>query len=254
MIKMWQRMDSEKLHLSQGRAHVSAYAGGMKAVWLLVAAISAVGLFGLGLTACTPSEDGPEIPAQPYINALTAMGTPTGELTGQILFSSEYAQHSIRFSLDHVTFVTHPDGRFHIARIPAGQHLLKARIKGYEPVSLPVAVPAGGRLVLEPLALVQARGLVLGRLVREKGLSAKGLKVRLDPNDGVEITDSEGIFQFLGVSAGEHVLRVRDHRYFAGNTRFRLKANERRNLGNIRVYLQTRLGTHTDRRTARLQN
>jgi Carboxypeptidase regulatory-like domain len=191
-----------------------------------------------------------DVPAQTYVNGLTAVVSATGEVRGQILFPSEYAQHSIRFALDQVTFVTHPDGRFRITNVPTGEHRLVVRVKGYEPVATPLRVANGKQLALDPLRLVEARGRVLGRLVQDKGSSAEGVEVRLAPEDGVAYTDSDGIFQFLGVTAGEHTLMVKDSRYFAGNQHFTLSNNERRNLGNIRVYLQTR----GDPRTARLQN
>jgi hypothetical protein len=70
------------------------------------------------------------------------------------------------------------------------------------------------------------------------------------PDDGLAVTDGDGIFQFLGVSAGDHTLKVKDPRFFAGNQHFSLSSNELRNLGNIRVYPQVR----GDTRTARLPN
>ena len=216
----------------------------MKAIWFILASVCVI-----ALASCGSGGGQGDIPTQPFTNALTAIHTETGELTGRILFPSEYAQHSIRFSLGAVTFVTHPDGRFHITRVPAGKHRLQVRMKGYEPVRRTLTISGGGQMRLNPVRLVQARGWVLGRLVNQKGRSARGLTVNLDPEGGVTVTDNDGIFQFLGVSAGEHVFRVRDSRYFAGNKRFALIPNEKKNLGNIMVYRLIR----TNQPTARLE-
>jgi len=206
-------------------------------------------LTALTLAGCDLSGGG-DLPAQSYVNGLTAIVSKTGDLRGQILFPSEYAQHSIRFALDAVTFVTHPDGRFHVSNIPAGEHWLQVRIKGYEPVSVAVQVANGQLQTLAALRLTEARGRVLGRLVRDKGGSAEGVEVHLVPDDGVAVSDGDGIFQFLGVGAGDHTLKVTDPRFFAGNQHFSLNSNERRNLGNIRVFPQT----HGETRTARLRD
>lgn len=210
--------------------------------FLLIAAACAV-----LVTGC---DGGGDVPAQAYVNGLTAAVSKTGQLRGQILFPSEYAQHSIRFALDDLTFVTHPDGRFHISNVPLGQHWLDVRIKGYESRRVSLVVTDGKPMVLDPVRLVEARGKVLGRLVADKGGSAGGVEVQLVPDTGVALTDADGIFQFLGVGAGDHTLVVKDPRYFAGNQHFRLASNEARNLGNIRVFPQTRGAT----RTARLQD
>lgn len=204
----------------------------------------------LSLAGCGLGGSAADIPAQTYMNGLTAAVARTGSLHGQIVFPSEYAQHSIRFALDDVTFVTHPDGRFRIANVPAGEHWLGVRIKGYEPVRVSVVVANAESVNLPPLRLRDARGKVLGRLVYDQGASVEGVEVRLVPDDGVAVSDADGIFQFLGVSAGDHTLMVKDPRYFAGNQHFRLGSDERRNLGNIKVFRQQR----GDPRTARLQD
>jgi len=217
-------------------------ARGMSKLAIFVAALGVLALAGCDQVGSA------DVPAQSYMNGLAAVVSHTGDLRGQILFPSEYAQHSIRFALDDVTFVTHPDGRFRVANVPAGEHRLDVRIKGYEPVSLKLAVDNGAEAQVGPVRLVEARGRVLGRLVAEKGASAEGVEVRLVPDDGVAVTDGDGIFQFLGVGAGDHTLMVKDARFFAGNQHFSLNSNELRNLGNIRVYPQVR----GDTRTARL--
>ena len=207
-------------------------------------------VLALSLTGCDLGGGAADVPAQTYMNGLAAVVERTGNLRGQIVFPSEYAQHSIRFSLNEVTFVTHPDGRFRLANVPAGEHWLGVRIKGYEPLRVAVTVPDGESVEMAPLRLRDARGKVLGRLVHEKGTSVEGVEVRLVPDDGVAVSDGDGIFQFLGVSAGEHTLMIKDARYFAGNQHFRLGSDERRNLGNIKVFRQQR----GDPRTARLQD
>ena len=202
-------------------------------------------LAALGLAGCNQSGDRADVPAQAFANALTAIGVDTGRLTGQILYPSEFTQHSTRFSIDGLTFVTHPDGRFLVKRIPAGAHTLRVRIKGYDPVERPIRIAGGEETALPQLRLKQARGLVLGRMVKEGGASAPGIHVHLEPDSGVTVTDQEGIFQFLGVSSGEHTLMVKDPRYFVGNKRFHLSNNEKRNLGIIQVYRQIRADGRT---------
>lgn len=217
----------------------------MKKLAILAALLGTVVFVG-----CDLGSGGGDVAAQSYVNGLVAMVSRTGDLRGQILFPSEYAQHSITFALDNVTFVTHPDGRFLVTHIPVGDYHLKVAMKGYEPVSEPVHVEGNKEVVLSPMRLVEARGRVLGRLVRAKGGSAEGVEVHLSPDDSVATTDSDGIFQFLGVSAGPHTLMVKDPRFFTSNQHFDLANNQRRNLGNIRVFRQVR----EDPQTARLQN
>lgn len=212
----------------------------------ILAALLAIVVF-IGCELGSGSGDGT---AQSYVNGLVAMISRTGDLRGRVLFPSEYAQHSITFALNDVTFVTRPDGRFQVTNIPVGNYHLTVHMKGYEPVSEPVRILRGDEVVLNPVRLVEAHGRVLGRLVRGKGHSAKGVEVRLSPDNSVATTDGDGIFQFLGVSAGDHTLEVKDPRFFTGNQHFKLTNNERRNLGNIRVYRQVR----GDPQTARLQN
>jgi hypothetical protein len=209
-------------------------------------------LFSLGATlallACELGGGRTDVPAQAYVNGMTAAFAKMGGLQGQIQFPSEYAQHSIRFVLDDITFVTHPDGRFRIANVPAGEHTLSVRVKGYEPLQVQMQVRPGEQQALEPLRLREARARVQGRLVQEQGRSVEGVQVYLGPDDSVAVTDGNGSFQFLGIGPGEYTLAVRDPRYFAGNQHFTLGADEQRDLGLIRVHHQTR----GDQRAARL--
>jgi len=228
---------------TQGRAQQSALEYGMIRGLFLSVLVSAFALSG-----CQVGGSNGDIPAQSFQNALKAFNSDTGEVAGQILFPSEFSQHSIRFFLDEVTFVTHPDGRFRISRVPQGTRNFQVRIKGYEAVAQPVEVTPGESLNLPPLRLKKARGWILGRLVKEKGRSAPGISVHMVPDGGFAVTDNEGIFQFLGIAAGTHTLVIKDSLYFTGNRHFTLDSNERRNLGNIRVYKQTRL----DHQTAKL--
>jgi hypothetical protein len=202
----------------------------------------------LALLACELGGGRTDVPAQAYVNGMTAAFAKMGGLQGQIQFPSEYAQHSIRFVLDDITFVTHPDGRFRIANVPAGEHTLSVRIKGYEPLQVQVQVRPGEPQALEPLRLKEARAGVQGRLVQEQGRPVEGVRVSLAPDDSVAVTDGNGGFQFLGIGAGEYTLAVRDPRFFASNQHFAVGPQEQRDLGIIRVHRQTR----GDPRTARL--
>lgn len=199
----------------------------------------------LGISGCGQGADTGDVPAQSYQNALSAMGTESGDLFGKILFPSEFAQHSIRFSLDNLTFVTQPDGRFLVQRIPVGTHTFQVRIKGYESVFLPLEVSKNSQEQMKVFRLKEARGLVSGRLVKERGFSAEGIEVHLEPNGGVMLTNEEGAFSFIGIGAGKHVLKIRDPLYFAGNKHFNMTSNEKRNLGTIEVFRQSRLNGKT---------
>src|SRR3972149_8342764 len=127
MMNLWHWGFPERGVPSQGRAHRLSHKHGMNRHAILIAALCA-----LALTGCDLGGGGGDVPAQTFVNGLTAAVSQTGQLRGQIVFPSEYAQHSIRFALDDVTFVTHPDGRVHLSNVPVGQHWLDVRIKGYE--------------------------------------------------------------------------------------------------------------------------
>ena len=224
----------------QGRVHRSACGIGMNKVVLLLFLVTSLGVAG-----CWQSTDMGDVPAQSYQNALSALETDNGNLFGQILFPSEFAQHSIRFSLDSLTFVTQPDGRFFIKRIPVGTHTLQVEIKGYESVYRSFDVAEDAQEKMRVFRLKEARGLVSGRLVKERGSMAEGIEVHLEPDGGVTLTNREGVFSFIGISAGKHVLKIRDPLYFTGNKHFNLISNEKRNLGTIKVFRQSRLNGKT---------
>ncbi len=190
----------------------------------------------LGLTGCYGDSEGDAITAQPYSNVLSALREDTGEVSGRIVFPSEFSQHSIRFSLGGIAFVTHPDGRFRITRVPAGEHILQVHIKGYQPLRQRVGVRAGTAQTLPAFSLAPARGVVRGKLVTPKGVNAGGVQVQLDPNGGVNVTDALGHFQFVGVSAGHYDLRINDTRFAGAMHRVTLRENERHNLGIITVF------------------
>lgn len=187
------------------------------------------------LGACNVMWGGGEIPYQPYTNILSSLGSDTGNLSSRILFPSEYTQRSIRFSVNGITFVTHPDGRFRISRLPVGNNRLSIKIKGYEPVERNVLISDGEMAVLKDVALSPARGMVLGQLVNNKGVKAHGIQVQLDSNGGVGVSDRNGIFRFMGVPSGEHLLLINDPRFSPSTRKFALLVNEHRNLGTIMV-------------------
>jgi len=188
-----------------------------------------------GLLACFAESDESQIPAQPFANLLELRGANTGELFGQIQFPSEYTQHSVTFQLRGRRFVTNPDGRFLISQIPVGTHPLEVHLEGFESVQQQVTVTEGQTARL-PLELRPARGRVYGRLVDPDGRSAEGIALRLAPYRGVTTTDSDGIFQFMGVSSGEHTLTLANQRYFIKARYLKLDPHEQRNLGIIPVY------------------
>jgi hypothetical protein len=188
------------------------------------------------LAGCKSPSSGEEVPAQDFASLPQILGQQTGTLTGQILFPSEYTQRSISIQLGENAFVTHPDGRFHIARIPVGMHRFTVRIQGFEPIDQELKVFAENTLNLSPMRLKLARGQVRGRLVFLDGQSARELPLRLDPMGGTTRSDQDGIFQFVGVHSGEHALRIDDQRFYTKALNFELRADETRNLGIVQVF------------------
>lgn len=184
-----------------------------------------------------------EVPMQSFANPLEVLGQETGSLTGQILFPSEYSQRSALFLVDGEMFVTHPDGRFHVGWLPPGRHVLSVRVKGFEPLERPFVLEPDGELRIKPLNLQMARGQVIGRLIYEDGKSAADIRLHLNPMGGITATDNDGIFQFIGVNAGDHSLSVEDTHYYADARQFKLAPDEHRNLGLIPVERRSRQQT-----------
>lgn len=194
-----------------------------------------VGL-ALLLSACGGVPDEYRLPPQEYAKVLELDGREAGALFGRILFPSAYTQRSVRFSLDERTFITQPDGRFLVENIPAGKHSLSIFVKNYEPISQEILVGGKGAAQAGPWRLKMARGKVIGRLVAENGKSAVNVGMRLLPLGELAKTDADGIFLFIGVNSGEHVLHVTDDQFFTYNREFSLGKGEQRNLGNIKVF------------------
>ena len=188
------------------------------------------------LVGCDDLSSEYRLPTQEFAKVLELDGRLAGRLFGKIVFPSAYTQRSVRFSLSGRTFVSQPDGRFVVENIPVGEHKLFIQIKNYEPIVQAVMITEEGMEQLGPWRLKLARGKVIGRLVGENGKSAARVKIRLVPLDGWAQTDSDGIFQFIGVHSGKHILRIMDEQFFTYNRQFNLDKGEQRNLGNIKVF------------------
>lgn len=190
------------------------------------------------LSGCDGVPDEYRLPAQEFAKVLELKGRDAGTFYGRVLFPSAYTQRSVRFSLGGRRFVTQPDGYFLIERIPAGTHTLSIQVKNYEPIAHEVVVAGDDAVQGGPWRLKMARGRVIGRLVGDNGKSAMGVAIRLSPLGDLTKTDSDGIFQFIGVNSGDHTLAVTDPQYFTYNRDFSLSIGEERNLGNIKVFLK----------------
>ena len=188
------------------------------------------------LSACDGVPDDYRLPPQEFAKVLELNGRDAGSMYGRVLFPSAYTQRSVRFSLGGRRFVTQPDGRFLIERIPAGAHTLNIQVKNYEPIVHQLAIAGDGAVEAGPWRLKMARGRVLGRLVGDDGKSAMDVAIRLSPLGDLTKTDGDGIFQFIGVNSGDHTLAVTDPQYFTYNRDFSLSIGEERNLGNIKVF------------------
>ena len=188
------------------------------------------------LSGCERVSGMEEVPAQTFATLPEVLGRETGSLAGQVFFPSEYTQRSVSIRLDGNTFVTHPDGRFFVTRIPAGKHVLSVQVKGFEPIERKVEVLPDKTGAVGEVRLALARGTVLGRLVFLDGASAQQLPVRLEPMGGQTTTDSDGIFKFIGVSTGQHQLLIEDPRYYTKALTVKLKPSETRNLGIVNVF------------------
>ncbi|MEE8554657.1 MAG: hypothetical protein V3T00_02265, partial [bacterium] len=119
----------------------------------------------VAIAACERVIGMEDVPSQSYNTLLDALGEDWGSLRGQIFFPSEYTQRSVAFRVDDRQFVTHPDGRFHIIRIPSGAHRFAVSVKGFEPVDNEIAVATDEENRLSDVRLALARGQVIGRLV-----------------------------------------------------------------------------------------
>jgi hypothetical protein len=188
------------------------------------------------VAACDSVPEDYRVPAQSFARPIEGTDGADGKLYGQILFPAEYNQRSVVFELGGRQFVTHPDGRFLVEDVPAGEHVLRIRVKAYEPVLRRIEVPSEEAVAAGEVRLKMARGKVVGRLVSEKGSSAASVTVRLTPLGDAVTTDQDGIFQFIAVNAGDHELLVTDEQFFTYNRKFRIERGEQRNLGNIQVF------------------
>ncbi|MDH5751329.1 MAG: hypothetical protein OEZ59_02790 [Deltaproteobacteria bacterium] len=197
--------------------------------WLVISALLVLG-------GCDKGAGNEDIPAQNFGHSIDTLGKETGELTGRIQFPTEYSQRSAMFNIGEISFVTHPDGRFRLKGLPRGRHQLQVRINGYEKMEVSFDILPDEVTELANLNIQEAKGRVLGRLVDGNGKSASGLALRLSPSEKVVTTDNDGIFQFLGVGQGRHVITLQDPVFFTANRHLRLGGNETQNLGNIEVF------------------
>jgi len=192
------------------------------------------------------------IPAQFYSAHLAERDVKTGSVSGIVSFPSEYSQRSTTFELSGKTFVTTPDGRFTVERIPPGKYLFSVNVRGYDPYQTTISIVAGRNKGLKGITLRMARSKVAGRLVHPDGTSAQGITVMLSPNGGTAITDKDGVFQFMGVPTGNHTLQISDSRYMATSRMIvTVKPAKHLNLGVISVI---RRASREEPTTAVLEN
>ncbi|HUJ76375.1 MAG TPA: carboxypeptidase regulatory-like domain-containing protein [bacterium] len=216
--------------------------------------VSLLCLLSLGLlAACDHSPGVADIPAQHFTSTLNLLGRGEGSVAGQIVFPSEYTQRSATFSLDRVKFATEPDGRFLVRTVPAGQHTLGVYLPGFDPIERTLEVRNKELANVQRLALQPAWGKVLGRVVGPDGASAAGLQVLLQPYGIASTTDRDGIFQFLGVGAGDHVVAVNAPGFLPLQRPLHLASNEVRNLGILPVQRVLQPAAQTAAQTAALQ-
>lgn len=173
--------------------------------------------------------------SQSFTQAMDNADPSFGQVKGQIKFSSAYAQRSATFQIDNRKFVTEPDGWFLIEKIPAGTYNFQVRIRGYEGVQFRFNVDSNALVNLKPVPMAHARGRVVGRLVDDQGRSAASVPVILIPQGGMAVTDKEGIFQFMGVSGGDHSLITKNGMVNFSQKGFHVNSGEMKNLGNIQV-------------------
>ena len=195
--------------------------------------------FGITISGCNSLEEEYQIPSQDFSKAMELKDTESGSLFGQIVFPSEYTQRSLTFTVDGRNFVTMPDGRFLVESIPTGEHRLVVSVKGYESINKAFSVSEEEPTAAGIMKLEMARGKVIGRLVNEKGQSAQEIPIKLAPLGGLAVSDNDGIFQFIGVNSGPHVLKITDSKFFTFDRSIQIEQGEIRNLGNIKVFRRT---------------
>ncbi|MBI3991794.1 MAG: carboxypeptidase regulatory-like domain-containing protein [Candidatus Lambdaproteobacteria bacterium] len=185
------------------------------------------------LGACGQRDEVAEVAPLKYAGFLENRGADTGDLFGKVRFPSAYTQRSATVTIDDNGFITNPDGRFLIRGIPAGEHALVIHIKGFERIARVIWIDPHTINQVGSIPLQFARGAVLGRMVDENGRSATTVTVHLTPYGGFAVTDNEGIFQFIGVNSGSHLLTVEDSNFSLSAREVTLKSGEQRNLGII---------------------
>jgi hypothetical protein len=185
---------------------------------------------------CTKSPESTDIPPQNYTSRINLIGKTSGSLTGQVVFPSAFTQHSTSFFINSVQLSTLPDGRFWVSSIPAGDYVLRVYVPGFEPIVQSVRIGKDQVTQVQGLALKQTLGKLVGRVVADDGRSAAGAVVRLEPYGLIGSTDRDGIFQFMGVGPGEHMLAVQCTGCERQEVPIRLRANEARNLGIVTVH------------------
>lgn len=190
----------------------------------------------LAVAGCDKSPESTDIPSQTYTSRINLVGKAAGSLKGQVVYPSAYSQHSTPFFVNGVQLSTLPDGRFWVSSIPAGEHRLSLYVPGFE--SIVRVVRIGGNQLTDAQALVlkPAWGSLVGRVITDDGRSAAGATVRLEPYGLMGSTDRDGIFRFMGIGGGEHVLAVQCAGCKSEELVVRLQANEVRNLGNLTVH------------------
>jgi len=200
-------------------------------------AVIACTLIGAALiAACDKSPESTDIPAQRYTSRINLVGKAAGSLKGQVLFPSAYSQRSAAFYVNGVQLATMPDGRFWVRSIPAGDHEFRVYVPGFEPVVRPVRIGGGQLTDTLAIALRPTWGKLVGRVVGDDGRSAAGAIVRLEPYGLIGSTDKDGIFQFLGVGAGDHLLAVKCTGCDPEERAIKLQSNESRNLGIVTIH------------------
>lgn len=200
-------------------------------------AVVALALSGALFTAaCDKSPESTDIPAQRYTSRINLVGKAAGSLKGQVVFPSAYSQRSASFYVNGVQLATMPDGRFWVRSIPVGDHEFRVYVPGFEPVVRAVRIGGGQLTDAQAITLKPTWGKLLGRVVSDDGRSAAGATVRLEPYGLIGSTDKDGIFQFMGVGAGDHLLAVQCAGCDPQERPIRLQSNESHNLGIVTVH------------------